>query len=252
VGTVTGDGLRSSCSVTRSSRHDTSRACRTSAVRRHPSLRAGCPWLGIRTMPSMSPLFLVHRSLAYSALACSRIGMSRSASFQRARDSSSRRAQTRQGAGHRGHSSGADSERGPDLRGFWQGPPDLAVEVLSPEDRPSDCLAKVDEYLLSGAPGSTSDVSAPISLLSRTSVCAVAVRQGGHKASTLPKTASVVAVSAHGSALRHRVCVRTGDDVVTAAVMDGAISASSISRRAVPMSGRRRLRSFSRQRRNSR
>jgi Uma2 family endonuclease len=39
-----------------------------------------------------------------------------------------------------------------DPRGFWQGPPDLAVEVLSPEDRPSDCLAKVDEYLLSGVP----------------------------------------------------------------------------------------------------
>jgi Uma2 family endonuclease len=39
-----------------------------------------------------------------------------------------------------------------DPRGFWPGPPDLAVEVLSPEDRPSDCLAKVDEYLLSGVP----------------------------------------------------------------------------------------------------
>jgi Uma2 family endonuclease len=35
-----------------------------------------------------------------------------------------------------------------DPRGFWQGPPDLAVEVLSPEDRPSDIREKVEEYLL--------------------------------------------------------------------------------------------------------
>jgi len=34
--------------------------------------------------------------------------------------------------------------------GFWQGAPDLAVEVLSPEDRPSEVRGKVDEYLLHG------------------------------------------------------------------------------------------------------
>lgn len=35
-------------------------------------------------------------------------------------------------------------------RGFWVGPPDLAVEVLSPDDRPADVSAKVTEYLTSG------------------------------------------------------------------------------------------------------
>jgi Uma2 family endonuclease len=58
-------------------------------------------------------------------------------------------------------SSSPDTVRAPDLsfirrerlpdeglpRGFWQGPPDLAVEVLSPDDRPSDIRAKVAEYL---------------------------------------------------------------------------------------------------------
>jgi Uma2 family endonuclease len=37
-----------------------------------------------------------------------------------------------------------------DPKGFWQGPPDLAVEVLSPEDRPSEIREKVEEYLLRG------------------------------------------------------------------------------------------------------
>src|SRR5262245_24366187 len=37
-----------------------------------------------------------------------------------------------------------------DPKGFWQGPPDLAVEVLSPEDRSSDVQEKVEEYLLGG------------------------------------------------------------------------------------------------------
>ena len=37
-----------------------------------------------------------------------------------------------------------------DPRGFWQGPPDLAIEVLSPEDRPADVREKVEEYLLRG------------------------------------------------------------------------------------------------------
>src|SRR5262245_39455225 len=35
-------------------------------------------------------------------------------------------------------------------RGFWAGPPDLAVEVLSPDDRPSEITEKVSEYLTSG------------------------------------------------------------------------------------------------------
>jgi Uma2 family endonuclease len=59
-----------------------------------------------------------------------------------------------------------DTVRGPDvafvrrerlpsktLRGFWKGPPDLAVEVLSPDDRPSEMRVKVEEYLTSGALG---------------------------------------------------------------------------------------------------
>jgi Uma2 family endonuclease len=34
--------------------------------------------------------------------------------------------------------------------GFFEGPPDLAVEVLSPNDRASDVLAKVHEWLAAG------------------------------------------------------------------------------------------------------
>ena len=34
--------------------------------------------------------------------------------------------------------------------GFWQGAPDLAVEVLSPDDRPRDIVVKVREYLTHG------------------------------------------------------------------------------------------------------
>lgn len=63
-------------------------------------------------------------------------------------------------------SSRPDTVRAPDLafirrerlpktglpRGFWQGPPDLAVEVLSQEDRPCDVGAKVTEYLTHGVP----------------------------------------------------------------------------------------------------
>jgi Uma2 family endonuclease len=37
----------------------------------------------------------------------------------------------------------------PDPRGFWPGSPDLAVEVLSPDDRPGEVRSKVDEYLTS-------------------------------------------------------------------------------------------------------
>jgi Uma2 family endonuclease len=40
----------------------------------------------------------------------------------------------------------------PDPRGFLSGPPDLAVEVLSPEDRPAEIRTKVDEYLAHGVP----------------------------------------------------------------------------------------------------
>jgi Uma2 family endonuclease len=35
----------------------------------------------------------------------------------------------------------------PEPRGFWKGAPDLAVEVISPDDRPSEVRAKVAEYL---------------------------------------------------------------------------------------------------------
>jgi Uma2 family endonuclease len=62
--------------------------------------------------------------------------------------------------------SSPDTVRAPDLafirrdrlpegalpRGFWKGPPDLAVEVLSPDDRPSDMRSKVAEYLERGVP----------------------------------------------------------------------------------------------------
>jgi Uma2 family endonuclease len=37
-------------------------------------------------------------------------------------------------------------------RGFWQGAVDLAVEVLSPEDRPIEVREKVAEYLRRGTP----------------------------------------------------------------------------------------------------
>src|SRR5262249_44957776 len=32
------------------------------------------------------------------------------------------------------------------VRGFWSGPPDFAVEVLSPEDRASEVQEKIEEY----------------------------------------------------------------------------------------------------------
>jgi Uma2 family endonuclease len=35
-------------------------------------------------------------------------------------------------------------------RAFFTGPPDLAIEVLSADDRPSDVRAKVDQYLARG------------------------------------------------------------------------------------------------------
>jgi Uma2 family endonuclease len=38
----------------------------------------------------------------------------------------------------------------PGPRGFWKGAPDLAIEVLSPEDEPADIRSKVNEYLACG------------------------------------------------------------------------------------------------------
>jgi len=35
-------------------------------------------------------------------------------------------------------------------RGFVKGPPDMAIEVLSPDDRPSEVDAKTEEYLAKG------------------------------------------------------------------------------------------------------
>ena len=58
--------------------------------------------------------------------------------------------------------SNPDTVRGPDVsfvrrerivhrtRGFWRGAPDLVVEVLSPDDRPSEVREKIDEYLMHG------------------------------------------------------------------------------------------------------
>jgi Uma2 family endonuclease len=59
--------------------------------------------------------------------------------------------------------SNPDTVRGPDLafirqsriparrlRGFWNGPPDLVIEVLSPDDRAHEIRAKVEEYLERG------------------------------------------------------------------------------------------------------
>jgi Uma2 family endonuclease len=37
-------------------------------------------------------------------------------------------------------------------RGFLKGPPDLAVEVVSPDDTPAEVRAKVEEYLDHGVP----------------------------------------------------------------------------------------------------
>lgn len=38
-----------------------------------------------------------------------------------------------------------------DAAGFYRGAPDLAVEVLSPDDRPSDVRERVRDYLVAGA-----------------------------------------------------------------------------------------------------
>lgn len=39
-----------------------------------------------------------------------------------------------------------------DARGYYEGAPDLAVEVLSPDDRPAEVAEKIDEYLTYGTP----------------------------------------------------------------------------------------------------
>jgi Uma2 family endonuclease len=44
----------------------------------------------------------------------------------------------------------ADRATAAPLRGFFQGPPDLAVEVLSPDDRAGEVLAKVKDWLDAG------------------------------------------------------------------------------------------------------
>jgi Uma2 family endonuclease len=44
----------------------------------------------------------------------------------------------------------ADRACGELTPGFFQGPPDLAVEVVSPSNRPSEVLAKVQDWLAAG------------------------------------------------------------------------------------------------------
>ena len=39
-----------------------------------------------------------------------------------------------------------------DPRGFWKGPPDLAIEVLSPADTQAEVAAKTADYLSTGVP----------------------------------------------------------------------------------------------------
>jgi Uma2 family endonuclease len=59
--------------------------------------------------------------------------------------------------------SNPDTVRGPDIaflrndrvpspgeRGYFKGAPDLVIDVLSPEDRPSETLAEIDGYLTRG------------------------------------------------------------------------------------------------------
>lgn len=39
-----------------------------------------------------------------------------------------------------------------DARGFYRGAPDLAIEVLSPDDSPNEVRSKIDDYLAAGTP----------------------------------------------------------------------------------------------------
>ena len=38
------------------------------------------------------------------------------------------------------------------VKGFFQGPPDIAVEVVSPNDRASEVMAKAQDWLQAGCP----------------------------------------------------------------------------------------------------
>jgi Uma2 family endonuclease len=44
----------------------------------------------------------------------------------------------------------SEREPGEPVKGYFPGPPDLAVEVLSPDDRASEVLAKVRDWLAAG------------------------------------------------------------------------------------------------------
>jgi Uma2 family endonuclease len=100
--------------------------------------------------------------------------------------------------------SNPDTVRGPDIafirrerttlaaRGFWNGAPDLVVEVLSPDDRLSHMRAKVDEYLSRG-------------------VLAVVIIDPGQKSVTIRRRLSVPLV------------MRGGDEIVLDDVLPGFI-----------------------------
>lgn len=65
----------------------------------------------------------------------------------------------------------------PDPRGFWAGPPDLAVEVLLPDDRPSEVHEKVGEYLRRGVPlALVIDAEEKTVAISRLSVSSITLR----------------------------------------------------------------------------
>ena len=46
----------------------------------------------------------------------------------------------------------ADRLPAPNATGFYRGAPDLAIEVLSPADRPGDMRSKIRDYLAAGTP----------------------------------------------------------------------------------------------------
>ena len=65
------------------------------------------------------------------------------------------------------------------LKGFWTGPPDLAIEVLSPDDRAVDLRAKVEEYLSCGvAVVVVIDPDEPNATIHRATVRSVTLRSG--------------------------------------------------------------------------
>ena len=61
-------------------------------------------------------------------------------------------------------------------RGFFDGPPDLAVEVLSPDDRAGEVLAKVQDWLSAGCRA--------VWVVDPTS-CTISVYRGPHEATVL-------------------------------------------------------------------